>query len=129
MYRLLPLLAGLLAHGTALASADDGLPLSTLQPLKEATVFVKVESEGTAKVRIPRESGQAEASVELKGRKYSGSGSGFVMLVEGDTAYVVTNHHVAKPTIEVSTADFPATIVRRYTYPAPGTGRNLRVPS
>jgi S1-C subfamily serine protease len=48
-----------------------GLGALPLQELKAATVYVKVE---TANV--------------------SGSGSGFVMRARGDTAFVVTNHHV-----------------------------------
>ena len=57
-------------------SADDGLPAKTLAAIKRATVFVEVEVEGL-----------------------SGSGSGFVVMVDGDTALVVTNHHVVEPKI------------------------------
>jgi S1-C subfamily serine protease len=47
------------------------IPLQTLTDLKRATVFIKVEA------------GNSGAS-----------GSGFVVKADGDTAYVVTNHHV-----------------------------------
>jgi S1-C subfamily serine protease len=51
--------------------------LKNLAALKAATVFVKVEA-----------------------GSLQGSGSGFLLKVEGDTAYVVTNHHVANPHVE-----------------------------
>jgi S1-C subfamily serine protease len=51
--------------------SDDGLPADTLDRLKGVTVFVKVA-----------------AGAE------SGSGSGFLVRSDGDTAYVVTNDHV-----------------------------------
>jgi S1-C subfamily serine protease len=50
------------------------IPLQTLTDLKSATVFIKVEAGNSA-----------------------ASGSGFVVKAEGDTAYVVTNHHVITP--------------------------------
>jgi LSD1 subclass zinc finger protein len=50
------------------------IPLQTLTELKGATVFIKVEA------------GNSGAS-----------GSGFVVKADGDTAYVVTNHHVITP--------------------------------
>jgi hypothetical protein len=60
-----------------LASAwagEDSLPPKTLAAVKAATVFIKVE--------VGRE---------------SGSGSGFVIKTEGQTAYLVTNNHVIDP--------------------------------
>ena len=64
------------APGLPPAAGPSGgtIPTAVLQQIKEATVFVKVEA----------------------GRD-SGSGSGFVMLTEGETAYVATNHHVVTP--------------------------------
>jgi LSD1 subclass zinc finger protein len=53
------------------------IPLQTLTDLKSATVFIKVEAGTTA-----------------------ASGSGFVVKAEGDTAYVVTNHHVITPSAD-----------------------------
>jgi S1-C subfamily serine protease len=53
------------------AAGEDSLPPKTLAALKAATVFLKVED----------------------GRD-SGSGSGFVIKTEGQTAYLVTNNHV-----------------------------------
>lgn len=58
------------------ASADDGLSPETLAAVKRATVFVEIEVE-----------------------KLTGSGSGFVVRVDKDTALIVTNHHVVQPTI------------------------------
>lgn len=58
------------------ARADDGIPPKTLADIKAATVFVKIE---TARV--------------------SGSGSGFVMRIDGDTALIVTNDHVVSPPV------------------------------
>ena len=56
------------------ARAEDAIPPETVTAIKDATVFVKVEVEGL-----------------------SGSGSGFVIKTDGDSAYVVTNHHVIEP--------------------------------
>jgi S1-C subfamily serine protease len=56
------------------ARAEEGIPRETLAALKAATVFVKVDT--------PR-GGE--------------TGSGFLMKVDGDTGYVVTNHHVITP--------------------------------
>src|SRR5207245_8336982 len=53
---------------------DDSIPLQTLQAIKDATVYIKVEAAQGA-----------------------GSGSGFVMIAKGDPALVVTNQHVANP--------------------------------
>jgi S1-C subfamily serine protease len=62
-------------------SADRGppsgvgqLPAETLTRLKNATVFIKVDTD-----------------------QFSGSGSGFLMRAEGDARYVVTNDHVVHP--------------------------------
>jgi hypothetical protein len=60
--------AGLFSTARA---GEDALPLKKLTDLKAATVFLKVED----------------------GRE-GGSGSGFVIKTEGQTAYLVTNHHV-----------------------------------
>ena len=57
-------------------SADDGLPPKMLAAVKRATVFVEVQVEGL-----------------------TGSGSGFVVAVDGTSALVVTNHHVVEPKI------------------------------
>jgi S1-C subfamily serine protease len=56
----------------------NGIPARDLAELKAATVFVKVEAGPMA-----------------------GSGSGFVMKLDGDTAYVVTNNHVVNPKVEI----------------------------
>lgn len=56
------------------APAPATIPVATLQALKDATVFVKVDAGAVV-----------------------GSGSGFVMQVDGETAYIVTNQHVAAP--------------------------------
>src|SRR5262249_35829971 len=53
------------------------IPLQTLTDLKSATVFIKVEAGNSA-----------------------ASGSRFVVKAEGDTAYVVTNHHVVTPSTD-----------------------------
>src|SRR5262245_11840829 len=67
----------------ALASpsgAGDAIPVETLKHIKNATVFVKVEYQvpGVAKL-------------------LHGSGSGFLMKVDGTTGYIATNHHVVNP--------------------------------
>ncbi len=73
MPRLLVCLLALVVVSQPVRS-DDGIPPDTLKALKAATVFVKVQA-GTLR----------------------GSGSGFLLQVEGDTALVVTNEHVIKP--------------------------------
>jgi S1-C subfamily serine protease len=78
------------------AFADDALPAARLAALKDATVFIKVDKDGQG-----------------------GSGSGFLVRADGDTGYIVTNHHVV-------------TLVRRIrhiTYhPLPRNGRGLYIP-
>ncbi|HEV2947854.1 MAG TPA: trypsin-like peptidase domain-containing protein, partial [Gemmataceae bacterium] len=54
------------------------LSLEMLQHLKRSTVFIK------------REAGRLSAT-----------GSGFVMKVDGETAYIITNHHVVDPSGEM----------------------------
>ena len=55
------------------------LSARALKDLKGATVFIKVEA----------------------GKDLSCSGSGFLVKVEGDTGYVITNHHVVNPEAEL----------------------------
>ncbi|MBM4070115.1 MAG: trypsin-like peptidase domain-containing protein [Planctomycetes bacterium] len=57
---------------------DEALPLATLQALKSASVFIKV---GIGQV--------------------VGTGSGFLIRTSGDSGYVVTNHHVVAPRMNV----------------------------
>lgn len=66
----------LLWLSAAVVIADEGIPPKTLELIKNATAFVKVEASGK-----------------------SGSGSGFVIRVDGDSAWVVTNHHVIEPKV------------------------------
>ncbi len=54
------------------AGADEGIPAKILQNIKNATVFVRAEG----------------------GFGRQQSGTGFVMKVAGETAWIVTNHHV-----------------------------------
>ena len=61
---------------TTLAAADDGIQPDVLARIKGATVYVKVSAGGE-----------------------SGTGSGFVIKTEGDSVYVVTNHHVIEPKV------------------------------
>jgi S1-C subfamily serine protease len=53
------------------AAAEDALALKTLAELKAATVFLKIEENGE-----------------------TANGTGFVIKTDGQTAYLVTNHHV-----------------------------------
>jgi hypothetical protein len=59
---------------------EGTIPVAVLEQIKDATVFVKMDA-GTA----------------------SGSGSGFLMRVEGNDAYFVTNDHVVSPPTQVVT--------------------------
>jgi S1-C subfamily serine protease len=70
-------LAGFLLAACAVpARADESIPVETLKEIKAATCFVKVDI------------GRATTK---------GSGSGFLVRVDGETGYVVTNHHVVVP--------------------------------
>jgi len=70
---------------TSHAFAQDSISPKTLAAIKRATVFVKVDVQGL-----------------------SASGSGFVIKVDGDSALVVTNHHVIEPKVQVEVS--PRTI-------------------
>ena len=74
--RSLLTLVALLSLCAAPAWADDGLSLEMLGKIKDATAYVKVDAGGL-----------------------SGSGSGFVIKVDHDTALIVTNHHVIAPEV------------------------------
>jgi hypothetical protein len=74
--RLAPILAGVIVLAAAAAGAEESISPETLRDIKDATVYVKVEAEGD-----------------------SGSGSGFVIRIDGNSALVVTNHHVIEPKI------------------------------
>jgi predicted Zn finger-like uncharacterized protein len=66
------------APAPAVAAGDGMIPLAKLEEVKAATVFIKVEAPG----------GWA-------------SGSGFVMKVNDETAYIITNDHVVTPPDEL----------------------------
>src|SRR5579872_4406562 len=63
--------------------ADDSLPADTVRHLKDATVYVKTEI-GPLKM----------------------TGSGFVIQVTGDSALIVTNHHVIAKPAELKVGSF-----------------------
>jgi S1-C subfamily serine protease/HEAT repeat protein len=72
MRRLTVACVALLGIVVGLARGDSALPVKTLTDIKDATVFIRVEKDKVA----------------------AASGSGFVVHVLGDTAWVATNHHV-----------------------------------
>src|SRR5262249_8491964 len=76
-----------LACLTTSASGEDAISAKTLAAIKRATVFIKVDVQGL-----------------------SGSGSGFVMKEDGDTALVVTNYHVVEPKIKVTVTPRPSKV-------------------
>jgi S1-C subfamily serine protease len=82
--------------------------LKNLAALKAATVFVKVEA-----------------------GSLQGSGSGFLLKVDGETAYVVTNHHVANPHAEFDITELvPSSPAHRPASPnRPSSPGRPRVPS
>ena len=65
--------------GDSSTAGAGGIPIGQLKALKAATVFVKVEH-----------------------GPVSASGSGFVLLAQDDTGYIVTNEHVVSPPPEVA---------------------------
>ena len=92
--------AAVFAIGLGAARGDDGIPPTVLQSIKKASVFVKIKA----------------ADVE-------GSGSGFVVKIDGGSAFVVTNDHVIEPEVlEIveKWANVPAAPSRS---PYPGRGR------
>ncbi|MBI2806216.1 MAG: trypsin-like peptidase domain-containing protein [Planctomycetes bacterium] len=76
------------------AAAQEKISSDTLAEIKRATVFVKVKAQGR-----------------------EGSGSGFVVKVDGNTALVVTNHHVVEPKIQIEIPTGPS--IRRPGFPVP----------
>ncbi len=108
MRRLPLLLAGLWWVCAGTCRADDTLPLETLRGLKDATAFVRVGAGKDGKIRIPRPDGRGGITVSVKPGTFLVSGSGFVIQADGDTAYVVTNHHVVVPTVELDPSDLPS---------------------
>ena len=68
----------LISVGIGSAAADEGIKAEVIKAVKCTTVFVRVEA-----------------------ANMSGSGSGFVIKVDGDSALIVTNHHVVEPKVEV----------------------------
>ena len=73
MSRLTLLVVGLVLF-TVSSRADDAIPPETVDVVKKATVFVRVE-----------------------GVKWKGSGSGFVVGIDKDTVLIATNYHVLTP--------------------------------
>jgi S1-C subfamily serine protease len=72
------------------AATVTALPAKALEDIRQATAYIKVDA----------------------GDQGSGTGSGFLMKVNGDTAYVITNYHVVSP---------PA----KEEQPAPAPGRPI----
>jgi S1-C subfamily serine protease len=62
---------------TATAGGQETLPLPAVAAIKEATVMITTTVGADSGVR--------------------GSGSGFLIRVDGQTGYVATNHHVISP--------------------------------
>ena len=73
MIRLVSLAAGLVALATT-ARGDDAITPETVEAVKKATVFVRVE-----------------------GDDWAATGSGFVVAADDNRALVATNHHVIAP--------------------------------
>jgi S1-C subfamily serine protease len=82
-------------------SADTPIPYQRVQDLKDATVYLKV-SKGPI----------------------NGTGSGFVMLTEGDGGYLVTNAHVVNPRAEM-VMNVPAQPRPKSPAALPGNRRSL----
>lgn len=94
--RPVALAAGFLAL-VALARADDGIPPETVDAVKKATVFVRVQ-----------------------GANWKGSGSGFVVSADKDSVLVATNYHViASPEFEKKQPRLtPADVAKSLKLPA-----------
>jgi S1-C subfamily serine protease len=60
-------------------AADNALPVKTLTDMKDATVFIRVEKDKIA----------------------AASGSGFLVRIDGESGYIVTNHHVVHLTAKI----------------------------
>src|SRR4051794_33772902 len=86
-----------LAVAALAAPADDAIAPDTLAAVKRATVFLKVDVKGL-----------------------SGSGSGFVVQRDGETALVVTNLHVIEPRVQLDARPRPKTGPKGPKQPPPG---------
>jgi predicted Zn finger-like uncharacterized protein len=90
------------------ASGSETRPRTVGNPLAEAPNSDTGESYGP---RLPRGQLSARALKDLKGatvfikveagKALSCSGSGFLIKVEGNTGYIITNHHVVNPEAEL----------------------------
>lgn len=69
---------GILCLATAV-SGQDVSPTKTIAATKRSTVFLRIVGQGGI----------------------SGSGSGFVVDVDGDTVLIATNRHVAEPKVRI----------------------------
>ncbi len=100
MCRLAIISLALLGIVSSPLRADNSLPVKTLKEIKEATVFIRIE----------------------KDRVASASGSGFLIRADGETGYIVTNHHVVHLTkkIEVRSSPFGMPQPIRPGRPFPG---------
>jgi S1-C subfamily serine protease len=79
----------------AATRADDGIPPETVDAVKKATVFVRVQ-----------------------GSNWRGSGSGFVVWADKDSALVATNYHVvASPEFEKKSRLTPAEVAKSLKLP------------
>jgi S1-C subfamily serine protease len=111
---------------------DDALPLKTLKELKDATVFVRVGAGKPAMLRVPRGDGLPETLVKVQGGEYVSSGSGFLIKIDGDVAYLVTNDHVVSPKLHIDPSRAGSNTVRGPISPrtgrriSPGTGRPIQ---
>ena len=85
----------LLFSATA-AALEDGIPLETMQKIKDATVYVKVDYSGM-----------------------SATGSGFVIKVDGNTALIVTNNHVVASEKHETIKNGRVNVQRRRPPPGP----------
>src|SRR5689334_2439420 len=81
-----PIAVALLVALAGAARGETPLPDDALKEIKAATAFIKFESQ-----------------------EFSKSGSGFVVRVDGGSAYLVTNQHVIAPTL---TSEVPFTVRR-----------------
>lgn len=73
MVRTLIMAVGI-AHFAASARTDDSIPAETVDAVKHATVFIRVQ-----------------------GRNWKATGSGFVIAADKDSVLVATNYHVISP--------------------------------
>jgi S1-C subfamily serine protease len=100
--------------GTATAQGQGTTTQGNSQPSSPA---IKADSATELSKDILEKTRRATAFIEVEFGNHAFTGSGFVVKTNGDTAYLITNHHVIAPEVE------PEPPKKQTQPPGPGPGR------